>query len=162
MSDIIGLTPPPDPQPIDVMLGASRMAMRAHETIPGVWLQDSPTAVVLTAKPRSIPLGPLSRYVETFAKDGSPTSWNLRRDVRFGRSEGQVFFTACGALIFRWLRGWESSWRIRFSPIAFSRHRRRPQLTPLLLAASLPPHPLTNKQCKGSTRTASSPPSPIS
>jgi len=28
----------PDPQPIDVMLGASKMAMKAHETIPGIWV----------------------------------------------------------------------------------------------------------------------------
>jgi hypothetical protein len=50
----------------------------------------------MTAKPRSIPLGPLSRYVETFRKDGAPTTWNMRRDIKMGRSTGQMFFTACG------------------------------------------------------------------
>jgi hypothetical protein len=44
----------------------------------------------MTAKPRSIPLGPLSRYVETFAKDGSTTAWNMRRDIAVGRTTGQL------------------------------------------------------------------------
>lgn len=91
----------PNPQPIDVMLGASRIAIKAHETIPGVWLQDGPCALTMTAKPRSIPLGPLSRYVETFSKDGSTTAWTMRRDVKIGRSTGQMYFTECGTLIFR-------------------------------------------------------------
>jgi hypothetical protein len=55
----------------------------------------------MTAKPAAIPLGPLSRYVETFSKDGTPTSWALRRDIKMGRSTGQMYFTACGTLIFR-------------------------------------------------------------
>ena len=55
----------------------------------------------MTAKPRLIPFGPWSRYVETFAKDGSVTPITLRRDTRVGRSSGQVFFTACGTLILR-------------------------------------------------------------
>ena len=56
---------------------------------------------MLTAKPRSIPLGPLSRYVETYSKDFTTTYWNMRRDIRMGRSTGQMYFTACGTLIFR-------------------------------------------------------------
>jgi hypothetical protein len=27
-----------NPQPIDVMLGSSKMVARAHETIPGIWV----------------------------------------------------------------------------------------------------------------------------
>ena len=64
-------------------------------------LNDKPTSLVLTAKPRSIPLGPLSRYVETYSKDFTTTYWNMRRDIRMGRSTGQMYFTACGTLIFR-------------------------------------------------------------
>ena len=55
----------------------------------------------LTAKPRSVPLGPLSRYHETFAKNGSTTYMTLRRDMRVGRASGQMYFTACGTLILR-------------------------------------------------------------
>jgi hypothetical protein len=55
----------------------------------------------MTAKPRSLPLGPWARYSETFAKDGSTTAWSLRRDIKVGRSTGQMYFTACGTLIFR-------------------------------------------------------------
>ncbi|KAI8468804.1 MAG: hypothetical protein J3K34DRAFT_425963 [Monoraphidium minutum] len=91
----------PNPQPIDVMLGSSRMAMKAHETIPGIWLHDTPGQMTMTAKPKSIPLGPLSRYVETFNKDGSQTYWSMRRDIKVGRSVGQMYFTACGTLVFR-------------------------------------------------------------
>ncbi|KAI8463214.1 MAG: hypothetical protein J3K34DRAFT_475418 [Monoraphidium minutum] len=92
---------PPGPQPIDVMLGAGRFVARAHESIPGIWLQDGPHQLTMTAKPRSIPLGPLSRYVETFAKDGGETHWNMRRDIKVGRSSGRMYFTTCGTLIFR-------------------------------------------------------------
>jgi hypothetical protein len=64
-------------------------------------LDDGPSCLTITAKPRAIPAGPLSRYVETFPKDGSAGTWAMRRDVRIGRSTGQVFFTSCGTLIFR-------------------------------------------------------------
>jgi len=57
--------------------------------------------MTMTAKPGSIPLGPLSRYVEPFAKDGSTTHWAMRRDIKMGRTSGQLYFTACGTLIFR-------------------------------------------------------------
>ena len=65
-------------------------------------IQESPKTLSITAKPRSIPLGPLSRYVETFNKDGAPSGWKLRRDLSLsGRSAGECFFTADGTLIFR-------------------------------------------------------------
>ena len=92
----------PDPQPIDAMLGASKLAMRAHATIPGIWLQDSGDELTLSARPRSMAaLGPLGRHVEVFRKDGAASVWAARRDVRVGRSVGQLFFTACGTLILR-------------------------------------------------------------
>jgi hypothetical protein len=30
----------PHPQPIDVMLGCSKLAIRAHESIPGIWVSQ--------------------------------------------------------------------------------------------------------------------------
>jgi hypothetical protein len=48
-------------------------------------LQDSPETVNMVCKPRSVPLGPLSRYVETFNKDCSDSFWSMRRDVKVGR-----------------------------------------------------------------------------
>ena len=63
--------------------------------------KETNATLSLTAKPRSVPLGPLSRYHESFAKDGSVTYMTLRRDQRIGRSSGQMFFTACGTLILR-------------------------------------------------------------
>jgi hypothetical protein len=64
---------------------------------------DTPTSWSLVVKPDSIPLGPLSRYAESFNKDGSETTWKLRRDLSVaGRSYGQMFYTACGTLILRW------------------------------------------------------------
>jgi hypothetical protein len=53
--------------------------------------------MTMTARPRAIPI----RYVETFAKDGSATHFAMRRDIRMGRSTAQLYFTACGTLIFR-------------------------------------------------------------
>lgn len=35
------------------------------------------------------------------SQDGSITGWNMCRDVRVGRSTGQLYYTACGTLIFR-------------------------------------------------------------
>lgn len=65
-------------------------------------IQETPSCVSITAKPKSIPLGPLSRYVETFNKDCSSSTWRLRRDLTLsGRSVGQCFFTTDGTLIFR-------------------------------------------------------------
>ncbi|KAI8466165.1 MAG: hypothetical protein J3K34DRAFT_434697 [Monoraphidium minutum] len=98
--DALRSTPPP--LPFDTALGCSRLVARAHETVPGVLVLETPTTWSIVVKPDSIPLGPLSRYVETFRKDGATSAWKLRRDLMLtGKSQGQLYFTSCGTLILR-------------------------------------------------------------
>jgi hypothetical protein len=40
-------------------------------------------------------------YSEYFNSDSSKAHWALRRDISLGRSEGQMFMTTDGILIFR-------------------------------------------------------------
>ena len=61
-------------------------------------IQETATTLSITARPLAIPL---SRYVEPFSKAGGQTHWGMRRDVRLGRSMGELFYTTCGTLIFR-------------------------------------------------------------
>jgi hypothetical protein len=55
----------------------------------------------MCARALALPIGPFARYVEPFAKDGSTATWPARRDVRVGRSYGQLYYTSCGTLVFR-------------------------------------------------------------
>ncbi len=38
---------------------------------------------------------------EHFAKDGKTTSWRMRRDLKAGRTFGEMYYTADGTLIWR-------------------------------------------------------------
>jgi hypothetical protein len=51
----------PYPTPADVMLGASSLVLKMHESIPGIWLQESEGRFSVTVKPRFMPSG-LPRY----------------------------------------------------------------------------------------------------
>jgi hypothetical protein len=51
----------PYPTPIDLMIKASALAMKSHESIPGIWLQETDTGFTVTVKPRFMPPG-LPRY----------------------------------------------------------------------------------------------------
>lgn len=95
----------PPPQPIDVMLKASFIVQKSHNSIPGVWIQEGDKELTVTVKPRFVPPG-FPRYVETYDKSNAvePT-WALRRDLKTGRSYGKIYMTADGTLIFRvWTR----------------------------------------------------------
>lgn len=44
----------------------------------------------------------MALYAEAFSKaPGALTQWVGRRDLRMGRTAGQIFYTACGTLVFR-------------------------------------------------------------
>lgn len=64
-------------------------------------LQEDDGTFNITACPRALPRA-LASYTETYSKAaGTRTHWGMRRDVRMGRSVGELFYTACGTLIFR-------------------------------------------------------------
>eukprot|EP00878_Enallax_costatus_P036011 GHUV01040284.1.p2 GENE.GHUV01040284.1~~GHUV01040284.1.p2 ORF type:complete len:147 (+),score=33.50 GHUV01040284.1:337-777(+) len=43
----------------------------------------------------------ITKYTETYNKDQTPSSWNMRRDIRVGKTVGQMFMTTDGILILR-------------------------------------------------------------
>jgi hypothetical protein len=57
----------PYPTPIDLMIKASALAMKSHESIPGIWLQETDTGFSVTVKPRFMPPG-LPRYTGAHAR----------------------------------------------------------------------------------------------
>lgn len=64
-------------------------------------LQEDAETFTLTARPRALPRA-VALYNEPFSKaPGAQTQWVGRRDLRMGRMAGQIFYTACGTLVFR-------------------------------------------------------------
>lgn len=57
--------------------------------------------LILTATPNIIAIPGVMNYHEYFKTDSTLTSWALRRDISLGRSQGQMFMTTDGILIFR-------------------------------------------------------------
>jgi hypothetical protein len=57
--------------------------------------------LILTASPALIAIPGVSSYHEYFNLDSTLSHWALRRDISLGRSEGQMFMTTDGILIFR-------------------------------------------------------------
>lgn len=45
----------PFPQPIDVMLQASYVVQKVHESIPGILMQETSNELSITAKPACLP-----------------------------------------------------------------------------------------------------------
>lgn len=43
----------------------------------------------------------ITKYTEYYNKDQSPNSWAMRRDIRVGKTVGQMFSTTDGLLILR-------------------------------------------------------------
>lgn len=61
----------------------------------------SPTQMQLTAAPDILAFPGVVAYTEVFNTDSSLNLWGMRRDVRLGRTRGQMFMTTDGILIFR-------------------------------------------------------------
>lgn len=57
----------PHPTPIDKMTKASMLAQKSHQSIPGIWLQETDTHFTVTVKPGFMPPG-LPRYTERYDK----------------------------------------------------------------------------------------------
>ncbi len=43
----------------------------------------------------------ITKYTEYYNKDQSPNSWAMRRDIRVGKTVGQMYMTTDGMLILR-------------------------------------------------------------
>jgi hypothetical protein len=84
--DHTGLLPPPPPP-----LSGAQMHM------------VTPTQMQLTATPSFMAIPGAVSYCEFFNTDSTPAHWALRRDIRLGRTEGQMFMTTDGILIFRFV-----------------------------------------------------------
>ncbi|WIA17471.1 hypothetical protein OEZ85_014311 [Tetradesmus obliquus] len=95
----------PPPLPIDVMLKASWMVQKSHNSVPGVFFEETEKELNMMVKPRFVPPG-FPRYQEYYDKtQKEEKTWALRRDLKTGRSYGRIFFAADGTIIFRvWTR----------------------------------------------------------
>jgi hypothetical protein len=57
--------------------------------------------LVLTARPNIIAIPGVMDYSEYFELNSTKAHWALRRDISLGRSEGEMYMTTDGILIFR-------------------------------------------------------------
>eukprot|EP00882_Tetradesmus_deserticola_P002483 GHRQ01002644.1.p1 GENE.GHRQ01002644.1~~GHRQ01002644.1.p1 ORF type:complete len:401 (+),score=159.82 GHRQ01002644.1:1044-2246(+) len=96
----------PPPLPIDVMLKASWIVQKSHNSVPGVFFIENDKELTMMVKPRFVPPG-FPRYQECYDKTQvEEKTWALRRDLKTGRSYGRIFAAADGTIIFRvWTRG---------------------------------------------------------
>ena len=92
----------PPPQPIDLMLGVNALVRAAHDSIPGIHFTETDKELHMCARPRVLAIPGLVTYDEHFSKKpGETTTWLMRRDVKPGRSYGQVYYTTTGVMVMR-------------------------------------------------------------
>lgn len=91
----------PFPLPIDVQMGLNMLFQKTHQSIPGMWMRDVGEQLLLHATPTIVAVPGIVNYTEYYNKDNSTASWTLRRDIKIGKTVGQMFMTTEGLLIFR-------------------------------------------------------------
>ncbi|KAF8062064.1 hypothetical protein HT031_004324 [Scenedesmus sp. PABB004] len=91
----------PFPLPIDLQMNLNSLFQKTHQSIPGMWLRDVGNQLLLHAQPTIMAIPGIVNYTEYYNKDQSPESWTLRRDIKVGKTTGQMFMTTDGLLIFR-------------------------------------------------------------
>lgn len=91
------------PLPIDIQMKLNSLFQKTHQSIPGMWIREDASAnqLLLTASPTLLAIPGVVNYTEYFNKDSTLTTWTLRRDIHIGRTQGQMFMTTDGILIFR-------------------------------------------------------------
>eukprot|EP00879_Flechtneria_rotunda_P003513 GHRR01003744.1.p1 GENE.GHRR01003744.1~~GHRR01003744.1.p1 ORF type:complete len:387 (+),score=108.88 GHRR01003744.1:675-1835(+) len=94
----------PFPLPIDEQMKLNHLFQKTHQSIPGMWMREVGQQLLLHATPDLAVLPGVVNYTEYYNKDSSPCSWTLRRDIKIGRTTGQMFMTTDGVLIFRYGR----------------------------------------------------------
>lgn len=87
----------PLPMPIDVVMGASWVARKAHESIKGIKITESKDSVVINA--RVTLMGASIIHREIYKKDGSVSNGVMRRDVKPGSVDYHAYFTSRGELV---------------------------------------------------------------
>lgn len=91
----------PFPLPIDEQMKLNSLFQRTHQSIPGMWLREEGNQMLLHATPTLLAIPGIVNYTEYYNKDQSPASWTLRRDIKVGKTTGQMFMTEDGLLILR-------------------------------------------------------------
>lgn len=64
-------------------------------------LREEGNQMLLHATPTLLAIPGIVNYTEYYNKDQSPASWTLRRDIKVGKTTGQMFMTEDGLLILR-------------------------------------------------------------
>lgn len=91
----------PFPLPIDEQMKLNSLFQKTHQSIPGMWLREVGSQLLLHAQPTLLAIPGIVNYTEYYNKDQSPSHWTLRRDIKIGKTMGQMFMTTDGVLIFR-------------------------------------------------------------
>lgn len=90
----------PSPLPVDVLFRSGWFCQRTHNSIAWVRVYDVDDVFGVSLKCKVGGAMP-TKYRETYPKDSKQCTWMLRRDLRAGRSSGQVFFTNDGQVVVR-------------------------------------------------------------
>eukprot|EP00878_Enallax_costatus_P001423 GHUV01001573.1.p1 GENE.GHUV01001573.1~~GHUV01001573.1.p1 ORF type:complete len:362 (+),score=102.12 GHUV01001573.1:561-1646(+) len=92
----------PYPLPIDQLQKVNVISQKIHQSIPGSWFRVVGNQMLMHASP-SLPGIPsaITNYTEYYNLDQTPSNWCLRRDLRVGKTIGQMFMTTSGILILR-------------------------------------------------------------
>jgi hypothetical protein len=64
-------------------------------------LREVGDQLLLHAQPTLLAIPGIVNYTEYYNKDQSPSHWTLRRDIKIGKTMGQMYMTTDGVLIFR-------------------------------------------------------------
>lgn len=67
-------------------------------------MRDVDNQMLLHATPNLAAVPGVVNYTEYFNKDNSTASWTLRRDIKLGKTVGQMFMTTDGLLILRYVQ----------------------------------------------------------
>lgn len=90
----------PSPMPLDVLFNAGWFTRKTHDSIMWVRLVDTPEVFGVSLKVKAAGAMPI-KYRESFTKDSLPITWMMRRDIRTGRTTGQLFYTQDGRVVVR-------------------------------------------------------------
>ena len=89
----------PNPLPVDSLIDASWLTIKAHEAITGIVVTETPTKFTMKARVKLYGLPTPTVYQETYYKDGSACVNPLRRDLRAGTTRTHLYFTDDGSIV---------------------------------------------------------------
>jgi hypothetical protein len=77
-------------------------------------LREVGNQLLLHAQPTLLAIPGIVNYTEYYNKDQSPSNWTLRRDIKIGKTMGQMYMTTDGVLIFRYVCSRQEVWCLGF------------------------------------------------